>query len=1511
MTTIPELQAKMAKLPTNLDRLDGFVNGPATGAGSTTVTDGGVVPSLMKLVAEFGYGPVIRDLSDVVAVRATLLAYAGGPIYVSGGVHWPDFMDPAAAGNIFDVYEGTTLIASGTVEIRTNNPARGIFRAVGQDRVNLVGDWRLIADLDGAGTLARPDMSWSYPDDNTAIQAWLAQWNTYALSIGLAQIPLSQTIDFKTQWNNQYTWTRMQADGDFSTPNRPSGFLTADSDHVSTKRARFYVENLVSGVCAQGRQTTAAAWITDNAAIPASPTAAEIELAKAAIQTVGIEIGDIDCGPNVFAPILSKKQRAHKVGRFTGEANGHRITAGQPHGGGYFSNEPDVYEETWGLHVDEIDMRNFDGGSVFKTKAVKNLTWGVIKLDQVLSAISIGSGTTGVGGDIIVRNQRLSTDEVNGGGVTCLVNIGNSPGFIIGGNVTVEQQDDQGDLRLFSIEYSPGFRLEKGFRFRGKRNSTAAIGKIVASDDCYLGFTDYEDSGAAGGPIWNVGDGGGGDADGGGSSNCVFDGFRTIGTSSLVKLVGKSANNTVRVRSREVEGFDPALALNNAGFGDGNVLEVIDQGLSAQTVVVPYAATDILQTAAQALLELDRFPVPAGSEADIGEPKNPTVGETVTVAGQVYTFRLAADLTVSFRVLTEGSGVDTGNAVQTLSNLKQAINDDGTEGVGGKYGTGTTPNPSVLADSVGVFLNLKAIVRGTAGNSIAIAKSAGLLATWSGSTLSGGGIYDAELMNRWRSYDTTSGSTDVTLPPLASTPVNVWVGFFKRVAANLLVIKDSTGATLFTLAAAGDAICLRRNTDGTAWSIVSAAPAWLATTLNASAGLMARTAAGTAASRTLTAPAAGLTITNPAGTAGNPTFALANDLAGLEGLGSSGIPARTATDTWAVRTMAAPAAGLTITNPGGVAGNPTFALANDLAAAEGLTGLGFVRRTATDTWTAQTIDTSNIITNSVFSYSPHTVGTLDDWDGGSASVVANNDASIPTLASATPISAFVCKKDSTSSVTDLVALRSQYFPCATGDVFYYEFWVCSTADATGTLQLGLRTLNAAATQGTGLISGTLISAPLSNWTKYSGYYTASTAQLLAVRPYFRTQSGGVGSWFITHVKLWRANIDTRDAQLGAANAFTGINTISGSNAALLRILDNSPGAASPWLEIIGDRNDANVSGAFSGQVALAHVRTDAEQGSGQVLGRLLFGGSTTPGDYDSADLRYSASVVGYADGAWPVGGATTPTGLRFYTGTTPQTPNAGNVDVGNVMALQLSSSGRATFVGAVNAAAGSASLPGVTVGGTDSGLSLVGSDVVISRGGVEKLRVGSTTLDFSNTSGNCQVRASSDAAISGFVASRFTADATGPQNILRKGRGTAASPAAPSSGDRLGQIEFLLSTTTPGTFVDGAQIRATVVAATPSATDAESRLALFASPSASVTLSEMLGIQHSTGLQMFGANTVINAARHPVLRSYTVATLPTASPAGQLIYVSDGTTNKRLAVSDATNWRWPDGAIVS
>ena len=58
--------------------------------------------------------------------------------------------------------------------------------------------------------------------------------------------------------------------------------------------------------------------------------------------------------------------------------------------------------------------------------------------------------------------------------------------------------------------------------------------------------------------------------------------------------------------------------------------------------------------------------------------------------------------------------------------------------------------------------------------------------------------------------------------------------------------------------------------------------------------------------------------------------------------------------------------------------------------------------------------------------------------------------------------------------------------------------------------------------------------------------------------------------------------------------------------------------------------------------------------------------------------------------------------------------------------------------------------------------------------------------------------------------------------------------------------------------------------------------------------------------------TVISAARHHQLRSYTVGTLPSAATAAELIYVSDDVGGAVPAFSDGTDWRRvTDRAAVS
>lgn len=91
-------------------------------------------------------------------------------------------------------------------------------------------------------------------------------------------------------------------------------------------------------------------------------------------------------------------------------------------------------------------------------------------------------------------------------------------------------------------------------------------------------------------------------------------------------------------------------------------------------------------------------------------------------------------------------------------------------------------------------------------------------------------------------------------------------------------------------------------------------------------GILVQTAVDTFTARSLSQPVAGLTIANSNGVTGNPTFALANDLAALEGLGATGFAVRTAADTWTQRSIDFTAGtGISVTNANGVAGNPTFA----------------------------------------------------------------------------------------------------------------------------------------------------------------------------------------------------------------------------------------------------------------------------------------------------------------------------------------------------------------------------------------------------------------------------------------------------------------------------------------------------------------------------------------------------------------------------------------------------------
>ncbi len=108
----------------------------------------------------------------------------------------------------------------------------------------------------------------------------------------------------------------------------------------------------------------------------------------------------------------------------------------------------------------------------------------------------------------------------------------------------------------------------------------------------------------------------------------------------------------------------------------------------------------------------------------------PVDGATIVIGAVTYTAKTA--LTgATYEVLIGGS------ASIFLDNLKSAINDTGTEGT--NYGNGTAPHPLFIATTkTATTLLIKAIIPGTAANSIATTQAGTSHCTWAGATVNSG-----------------------------------------------------------------------------------------------------------------------------------------------------------------------------------------------------------------------------------------------------------------------------------------------------------------------------------------------------------------------------------------------------------------------------------------------------------------------------------------------------------------------------------------------------------------------------------------------------------------------------------------------------------------------------------------------------------------------------------------------------------------------------------------------------
>ena len=329
--------------------------------------------------------------------------------------------------------------------------------------------------------------------------------------------------------------------------------------------------------------------------------------------------------------------------------------------------------------------------------------------------------------------------------------------------------------------------------------------------------------------------------------------------------------------------------------------------------------------------------VGAGSGTTATITTNTTTGNAVTIAGAGIVAITETTGSNGGTITITGTEADgsTTNELQTLS---------------------TATNTVTLSNSGGSFT--------IAGAGINTASTSGSTITITGTEVDGSTtneIQDLSLSGQTLSL--SSDATTVTLPVIA---VSAGTGISTSSSGGTVTVTNSapdqtvgitgTGITVvsnypnFTLTAADQSATnelqtIANTSDATSHTVtlsnsggsvqlIEGAGINLTTGGTSGAGTVtiAATNSGTVTSVGITAPAAGITVSNsPITTSGSITLALANDLNAVEGLSANGIAVRTATDTWAIRSIAvstdaASTAALSVGAADGVSGNPTVSI---------------------------------------------------------------------------------------------------------------------------------------------------------------------------------------------------------------------------------------------------------------------------------------------------------------------------------------------------------------------------------------------------------------------------------------------------------------------------------------------------------------------------------------------------------------------------------------------------------
>ncbi len=249
----------------------------------------------------------------------------------------------------------------------------------------------------------------------------------------------------------------------------------------------------------------------------------------------------------------------------------------------------------------------------------------------------------------------------------------------------------------------------------------------------------------------------------------------------------------------------------------------------------------------------------------------------------------------------------------------------------------------------------------------------------------------------------------------------------------------------------------------------------------------------------------------------------------------------------------------------------------------------------------------------------------------------------------------------------------------------------------------------------------------------------------------------------------------------------------------------------------------------------------------------------------------------------------------------PASASDGNLAMFNGTTGKLLKDGGNTLANPLIYPNGSAAAPSA-VWNTNNGLfwDSTNSAVGITIGGVQAGFIGAAGIS---------IFSSNSATV--FNTQAFSDGGNMPVLAMIRGRGTYTSPAVPQTGDNLGSLRFRGYAGTGPTFGTGAEINAIVEETTWGTTANGTYIRFRACADGASTLTEIARFNVANGLQMFGANPVIDADRAFRPRSTTISGAITPALSGRVFYHSDAQGGVGdLAIDTGSAYRHPGQAAV-